>query len=142
MSQHPLTIAQTKEALRDILAAFEKGENARRLEEARERAGNDMLKTMQTVFPLLVQIQEEVIQKYGFTADGDGSLKFLNICRDYEQNDAEIRQMNATLKNIFLPPLQYKPTNQVANHQDSWPRTVPPPWACGGLWVFRLGGGW
>lgn len=118
MSQHPLTSAQTKEALRDILAAFEKGENARRLEEARERAGNDMLKTMQTVFPLLVQIQEEVIQKYGFTADGDGSLKFLNICRDYEQ-DAEIRQMNATLKNIFLPPLQYKPTGPAANHNDS-----------------------
>ena len=68
MSQHPLTLAQTKEALRDILAAFEKGENARKLEEARERAGNDMLKTMQTVFPLLVQIQEEVIQVgYGYT---------------------------------------------------------------------------
>jgi len=119
MSQHPLTSVQTKEALRDILAAFEKGENARRLEEARERAGNDMLKTMQTVFPLLVQIQEEVIQKYGFTADGDGSLKFLNICRDYEQQDSEIRQMNATLKNIFLPPLQYKPTGTNANHADS-----------------------
>lgn len=123
MTQHPLTPAQTKEALRDILAAFEKGENARKLEEARERAGNDMLKTMQTVFPLLVQIQEETIQKYGFTADGDGSLKFLNICRDYEQHDGEIRQMNATLKNMFLPPLQYKPANQVANrNDDSWRR--------------------
>ena len=119
MSQHPLTCAQTKDALRDLLVAFEKGENAQRLEEARERAGNDMLKTMQTVFPLLVQIQEEVIQKYGFTADGDGSLKFLNICRDYEQQDPEIRQMNATLKNIFLPPLQYKPTNPPANHPDT-----------------------
>jgi hypothetical protein len=116
---HPLTQVQTKEALRDILAAFEKGENARKLDEQRERAGNDMLKTMQTVFPLLVQIQEEVIQKYGFTADGDGSLKFLNIVRDYEQNDSEIRQMNTTLRNTFLPPLQYKPSNLVQNHDSS-----------------------
>ena len=39
---------------------------------ARESAGNDMLKVMQTVFPITVQIQMDVIKNYGFTADGDG----------------------------------------------------------------------
>jgi len=43
---------------------------------ARENAGNDMLKVMQTVFPITVQIQMDVIKNYGFTADGDGMLCF------------------------------------------------------------------
>ena len=43
---------------------------------ARESAGNDMLKVMQTVFPITVQIQMDVIKNYGFTADGDGVYYF------------------------------------------------------------------
>jgi len=35
-----------------------------------------MIKVMQTVFPLVTQIQLEVIQNYGFTGDGDGECEF------------------------------------------------------------------
>jgi len=59
-------------ALTDILDAFVISENAAKMRMARESAGNDMLKVMQTVFPITVQIQMDVIKKYGFTADGDG----------------------------------------------------------------------
>ena len=59
-------------ALTDILEAFKTAENFSRLEEARENAGNDMLRHMQVVFPIASQIQMEMIQKYGFPADGDG----------------------------------------------------------------------
>ena len=47
-----------------------------RLEEARDNAGNDMLKTMQIVFPVATQIEMEVIEKYGFRGDGDGTFTF------------------------------------------------------------------
>ena len=60
------------DALTDILDAFVISENAAKMRMARENAGNDMLKVMQTVFPITVQIQMDVIKKYGFTADGDG----------------------------------------------------------------------
>ena len=60
------------DALTDILDAFVISENAAKMRMARENAGNDMLKVMQTVFPINVQIQMDVIKKYGFTADGDG----------------------------------------------------------------------
>jgi len=60
------------DALTDILDAFVISENAAKMRMARESAGNDMLKVMQTVFPITIQIQMDVIKKYGFTADGDG----------------------------------------------------------------------
>ncbi len=59
-------------ALVDILDAFDLTENAKKIEEARDSAGNDMLKMMQIVFPITTQIQMDVIGKYGFPPDGDG----------------------------------------------------------------------
>ena len=61
-------------ALQDILRAFRDPENVRRLDEAKDSAGNDMLRAMQTVFPVASQIEMEVIEKYGFPPDGDGKL--------------------------------------------------------------------
>jgi Protein C10 len=77
---HSLVTEQTKlqyivaDALTDILNAFFASENAGKLRAARESAGNDMLKMMQTVFPIATQIQMNVITKYGFTCDGDGKV--------------------------------------------------------------------
>ena len=65
-------------ALTDILEAFKTAENFSRLEEARENAGNDMLRHMQIVFPIASQIQMDMIQKYGFPADGDGNITCLS----------------------------------------------------------------
>ncbi len=59
-------------ALVDILDAFDVAENAKKIEEARDSAGNDMLKMMQIVFPITTQIQMDIIGKYGFPPDGDG----------------------------------------------------------------------
>lgn len=59
-------------ALADVLEAFRSTENATKMSEARDNAGNDMLKMMQIVFPIATQIQMGVIQKYGFSNDGDG----------------------------------------------------------------------
>ena len=59
-------------ALADILEAFKNADNSARMEEAKDNAGNDMLKAMQIVFPLATQIQLDVIEKYGFNPDGEG----------------------------------------------------------------------
>ena len=64
-------------ALADILEAFRLPENTKRMREAQESAGNDMLKTMQIVFPVATMIQMEIMPKYGFTGDGDGKY---NLC--------------------------------------------------------------
>lgn len=62
------------DALNDVLDALNKEENATRLDEARESAGNDMLKAMQLVFPLATQIEMGVIDKYGFVGNGEGKV--------------------------------------------------------------------
>ncbi|XP_037283742.2 protein C10 isoform X2 [Rhipicephalus microplus] len=62
---------KAKGALEDILAAFDQPENFVRLQDAKDLAGNDMLKHMQIVFPLLTQIEMTVIESYGFTRDGE-----------------------------------------------------------------------
>ena len=60
------------DALTEVLESLKIPENETAIEAARESAGNDMLKTMQIVFPLLTQMQMAVIERYGFTPDGDG----------------------------------------------------------------------
>ncbi|XP_070532542.1 protein C10-like [Ptychodera flava] len=114
-AQQPyLSQEQTRAALRDIIAAFELPENQLRLEEAKDNAGNDMMKMMQIVFPVTTQIQQEVTQKYGFSPDGDGAIKFIKSVRQYENIDADIAKMAAQIKAEFLPPMP-----QFSNYESS-----------------------
>ena len=57
-----LTPSETKIVLLDVLAALSDPEA---LEQARSVAGNDMLRQMQTVFPLSVQIEAHVLAQHG-----------------------------------------------------------------------------
>ena len=68
------------DALSDVLDALKEGENFQRLEEAKISAGNDMLRTMQIVFPVATNIQMTVIERYGFPPDGEGMQKKKKLC--------------------------------------------------------------
>lgn len=68
------------DALSDVLDALKEGENFQRLEEAKISAGNDMLRTMQIVFPVATNIQMTVIERYGFPPDGEGMQKNPKLC--------------------------------------------------------------
>ncbi|XP_025113868.1 protein C10-like isoform X2 [Pomacea canaliculata] len=96
-------------ALSDVLEAFKLPENATRLNEAHDNAGNDMLKSMQIVFPVLAQIQMEVIHKYGFMADGDGLVQFTKAVRVYETQDTEVASLNQELRGYLMPPVGISP---------------------------------
>lgn len=58
--------------LTDILAALNTPENLEKLAEANEKSGNEMLKKMQFVFPLVIEIQIDVIKNYGFPEGREG----------------------------------------------------------------------
>ncbi|ELU17825.1 hypothetical protein CAPTEDRAFT_153318 [Capitella teleta] len=92
-------------ALDDILDAFNNPENALRLNEAKEAAGNDMLRMMQIVFPLTTQIQMEVITKYGFTGDGDGIIRFAQTLKLLEKQDAQVAELNSQLRSTIMPQM-------------------------------------
>ena len=55
-----------------ILEVIDNPENATKLGEAKDNAGNDMLKMMQFVFPIVMQIEMDVIKNYGFPEGRDG----------------------------------------------------------------------
>ena len=46
---------------------------------ARDQAGNDMVKYMQLVFPLVAQVQAEVIERHGIYGER-GRSAFLQFC--------------------------------------------------------------
>lgn len=58
----------------DILKTVNQTENAKRINEAKAQAGKEMIKIMQYVFPLIMELQMEVIQNYGFPANREGEL--------------------------------------------------------------------
>jgi len=59
--------------LTDVLTALNTPENLQKLTEAKESSGNEMLKMMQFVFPLVTQIQMDVIKNYGFPEGREGT---------------------------------------------------------------------
>lgn len=58
--------------LTDVLTALNTPENLEKLAEANDKSGNEMLKKMQFVFPLVIEIQIDVIKNYGFPEGREG----------------------------------------------------------------------
>ncbi|KAG8193324.1 hypothetical protein JTE90_022954 [Oedothorax gibbosus] len=99
-----LSVENAKAALRDVIAALTSDPTSR-LNEAKNNSGNDMLMHMQLVFPLATQIQQDIIQNYGFPPDREGLLQFTQIIKIMEKDNEEILQMNEHLKSLLIPPL-------------------------------------
>ncbi|XP_071878241.1 protein C10 isoform X3 [Bombus fervidus] len=80
-------------------------ENTQKLAEAKENSGNEMLKMMQFVFPIVVQIQMDVIKNYGFSEGREGTVQFVQLLRALEREDPEIAQLHSQVRSYFLPPV-------------------------------------
>lgn len=104
-----LSIKDAKAAIKDILLAFEQGDNATKIRKAKESAGNDMLKMMQIVFPLTVQIEREVVKKYGFSSEGEGVIQFASAVKSLSAQDSELAELNTSLRNFIIPQMEAKP---------------------------------
>ncbi|XP_014208970.1 protein C10 [Copidosoma floridanum] len=98
------TAEAAKAALSDVLTALEAPENVQKLNAAsKDNSGNEMLKTMQFVFPTVMQIQMEVIKKYGFPEGREGTVQFAQLIRSLEKEDPEVAKLNAQVRSYFLP---------------------------------------
>ncbi|KAF3427807.1 hypothetical protein E2986_02131 [Frieseomelitta varia] len=94
-----------KAVLTDILTTLNTPENTQKLAEAKENSGNEMLKMMQFVFPIVVQIQMDVIKNYGFPEGREGTVQFAQLLRTLEREDPEIAQLHSQVRSHFLPPV-------------------------------------
>lgn len=60
---------------------------------------------MQLVFPVVMQIQQDVIKKHGFSGNRDGLVQFSKIIREMEREDAEIERLRDEIRSIYMPPI-------------------------------------
>ncbi|XP_044732710.1 protein C10 [Chrysoperla carnea] len=97
------TVENAIAALNDILEELNTEENSSKLQEARESIGNEMLKMMQYVFPMIMEIEMNVIKKYGFVEGREGIVKFSQMIRQFEKEDAEVARLHNLLRAYYLP---------------------------------------
>lgn len=95
-----------KNILQDIVKSLNGAENAKKIAEAKgSGASSGMTAIIQFVFPLVMQIQLEVIKKYGFPANREGLVQFSQIVRDLENEDKDIARLRQQIRSLYLPPM-------------------------------------
>jgi len=110
-----LSPSETKVVLLDVLAALSAPES---LEQARAIAGNDMLKQMQTVFPVSVQIEAQILAQHGLLGNhsmdmdpststgisaGEAVVQFHQLLNALAPQDPEIDALFKQLRMRLIP---------------------------------------
>lgn len=101
-----------RSVLQDIVKSLNVAENAKKISEAKG-GGAGMTSLIQFVFPLVMQIQMEVIRKYGFPADREGLVQFSQLIRDMESEDEDIAKLRQQIRAIYLPPMVINTSNDI-----------------------------
>lgn len=98
--------------LNKTLEELESPENVHKLDEARSNVGNEMLKMMQCLFPIVMQIQIDVIKDFGFPENREGIIKFAQMLRALERDDPEVARLHSLIRAYYLPPVSVNATNE------------------------------
>lgn len=86
-----LSVEQVRQILSEVIEALESPDYAPKLDEAKEAAGNEMLKMMQIVFPIVAQIEMETIKHHGFSNTREGGSSSSNLSYQVLYNEALVR---------------------------------------------------
>ncbi|XP_023028848.1 protein C10 [Leptinotarsa decemlineata] len=114
-----LTLDLAKQILTKTLEELQKPDNVQKLEEARDNVGNEMLKMMQYLFPIVMQVQMEVLKEFGYPEGRDGIIKFSQMLRNFERDDNEIARIHGLIKAFYLPPVSVHTTNESPSDEKS-----------------------
>ncbi|KAL4710828.1 hypothetical protein ACJJTC_016112 [Scirpophaga incertulas] len=109
-SPQNISVDQMRQILTEVIDALDSPDYSTKLDEAKEAAGNEMLKMMQIVFPMVVQIQMEIIKRHGFGSGREGIVQFTQLVRDMECLDAEVARLHNQIRSHFLPPVSISST--------------------------------
>lgn len=107
------TVEMAKSILIEIIKTVNQSDNSKRLSEAKASAGKEMLAMMQFVFPLVMQIQMDVIKNFGFPGNREGLVQFEQLVREMERDDTEISRLRSQIRAIYLPPIAINPANDI-----------------------------
>lgn len=113
-----LTAEKAIDILNDTLDTLALPENIKKLDEVRESNGNEMLKMMQFVFPVVMQIQMDVVKKHGLGDGREGLVKFAQNLRSLEREDPEVARLHNLIRSYYLPPVSVSATGDSAAEMD------------------------
>lgn len=113
MSSANFTSETGRTILIEIIKTVNQPEHSKRLSEAKTSAGKEMLQMMQFVFPLVMQIQMDVIKTFGFAGTREGLVQFEQLIRELEREDAELTRLRSQIRAIYLPPIAINPSNDI-----------------------------
>lgn len=99
-----LTVSQAKVIVGEMLDRLDSDLINEQLSSVRAECGNDMVLYTQRVFPLVMNVQSEVIARHGFVGQ-QGNLEFVHTVKTLEQSDSQLADMNTQIKEYFLPAL-------------------------------------
>ncbi|KAL0840876.1 hypothetical protein ABMA28_014679 [Loxostege sticticalis] len=105
-----LSVEQVRQILSEVIEALESPDYAPKLDEAKEAAGNEMLKMMQIVFPIVAQIEMETIKHHGFSNTREGLVQFTQLIRKMESVDGEVARLHGQIRSHYLPPVSISST--------------------------------
>ncbi|XP_046959725.1 protein C10 [Vanessa cardui] len=105
-----VTIQTVRTILSEVIDSLESPDYASKLDEAKEAAGNEMLKMMQLVFPMVVQIEMETIKRHGFAGSREGIVQFTQLVREMESMDNEVARLHSQIRSHYLPPVSISST--------------------------------
>lgn len=105
-----LTVEDVTAILNEIIETLESSSFASDLNEARLSAGNEMLRLMQSVFPMVVQVEMEVIERHGFENSQRGIVGFTQLLREMELTHPEVAQLHNRIRKHYLPPVSISST--------------------------------
>ncbi|KOB71798.1 Glycosyltransferase [Operophtera brumata] len=92
-SPQSITVDQMRQILGEVMDALESPDYASKLDEAKEAAGNEMLKMMQIVFPMFTQ-----------------------MVRDMETLDGEVARLHSQIRSYYLPPVSISSSVDTSLH--------------------------
>lgn len=107
-----LTTDLAIQILNKTLEELQTPQNVKKLEEAKDNVGNEMLKMMQFLFPIVMQVQMDVIKDFGFPSGRDGIIKFAQNLRNLEREDGEVGRLHGLIKAYYLPPVSVSASNE------------------------------
>lgn len=107
-----LTSELAVEILNKTIEELQMPQNVKKLEDAKDNVGNEMLKMMQFLFPIVMQVQMDVIKEFGFPNGREGIIKFTQMLRSLEREDSEIARLNGLIKAYYLPPVSVNASNE------------------------------
>ncbi|KRZ90396.1 Protein C10, partial [Trichinella sp. T8] len=100
-----LTKAEGRASLLHILKKLRQLQNSAAYQEAESQCGNDMLKRVQLIYPLVIRAEMNAVTDYGFAASYAGLSEYMHEIYVLSGEDKEVERLMSEVRSMIFPEL-------------------------------------